>query len=142
MKPHLRLLLAAVIAGLCSTAVAQVVGPEPQTTSGGIRWVSGGVGFDETFALKQMEGGYNLRLLFAVQGSGAYLSEVPVIIQNRQGQSVFEETAHGPRLLAQFPPGPYTITAESGGKVVSRQVTVPRSGSVDTAFYFPDAPER
>ena len=142
MNRRLRLLLAVLFAGFCSVANAQIVGPEPQTTSGGIRWVSGGVGFDETFALKQMEGGYNLRLLFAVQGSGAYLSEVAVIIQNRQGQSIFEETAHGPRLLAQMPPGGYTITAESGGKVVSRQVTVPRSGSVDTAFYFPDAPQR
>ena len=142
MKRLSRLLLAAIVAGFCSVAAAQVPGLEPQTTSSGIRWISGGVGFDETFALQQMEGGYNLRLLFAVQGSGEYLSEVTVIIQNRQGQSVFEEIAHGPRLLAQMPPGAYTVTAESGGKVVTRQVSVPRAGAANAAFYFPDHPAR
>jgi hypothetical protein len=85
-----------------------------------------------------MEGEYNLRLLFAVEGTGEYLADVPVIIQNRQGQSVLEVTARGPRLLAQLPPGSYTVTVESGGKVSSRPVSVPHTGAAIVAFYFPD----
>jgi len=142
MKGLSRLLFAAIVAGFCSAAAAQVPGLEPQTTSSGIRWISGGVGFDETFALQQMEGGYNTRLLFAVRGSGEYLSEVTVIIQNRQGQLVFEEIAYGPRLLAQLQPGGYTVTAESGGSVITRQISVPRTGATNVAFYFPDHPGR
>ncbi|HYN39577.1 MAG TPA: hypothetical protein VES39_10025, partial [Rhodospirillales bacterium] len=54
--PFAALLVA--VAVTAGTAAAQSP-VEPQTASSGIRWVSGGVGMDETFALQQMEGEYN-----------------------------------------------------------------------------------
>jgi hypothetical protein len=124
------------IAGAVGIAAAQ--SPlEPRTSSGGIPWVSGGVGMDETLALQQMQGDYNLRLLFAVQGSGEYLADIAVIVQSKDGRSILEATAQGPRLLAQVPPGAYTVTAVSGGATQTRHLTVPRTGAVDQAFYFP-----
>jgi hypothetical protein len=130
------LLSAAFVAGSISVAAAQSA-LEPQRTPGGVTWVSGGIGFDESLALRKMEGDYNLRLLFAVQGTGEYLADIVVIIQNQQGQAVLEATSQGPRLLAQVPPGGYTITATSGGSTVTRRLTVPRDRTVENSFYFP-----
>ncbi len=129
-------LAAMMVAGSLGSVSAQV-DLEPQTTAGGIRWVSGGIGFDETHALKKVEGEYNLRLLFAVQGSGAYLADIVVIVQDHHGQPVLEATARGPRLLAQLSPGTYTVTATSAGATETRRISVPRSGSADQSFYFP-----
>ena len=129
-------LAAMMVAGSLGSVYAQDE-LEPQTTAGGIRWVSGGIGFDEIHALKKAESEYNLRLLFAVQGSGAYLADIVVIVQDHQGQPVLEATARGPRLLAQMPPGTYTVTARSGGATETRRISVPRSGSADQSFYFP-----
>ncbi|MBK8209524.1 MAG: carboxypeptidase regulatory-like domain-containing protein [Rhodospirillales bacterium] len=130
------LLSAAIVAGFVGVAAAQSA-LEPQTTPGGINWVSGGIGFDESLALRKIEGNYNLRLLFAVEGSGEYLADVVVIIQNQEGQAVLEATSQGPRLLAQVPPGGYTVTATSGGSTVTRRLNVPRGRTVENSFYFP-----
>ena len=135
-KPLIGLLSAAIVAGFFSMAAAQSM-IEPQTTADGITWVSGGIGFDESLALRKIEGDYNLRLLFAVQGTGEYLADVVVIIQNHQGQAILEATAPGPRLLAQVPPGAYTVTATSGGSTVTRRLTVPRDRAAVESFYFP-----
>jgi hypothetical protein len=129
-------LVAVVVAGSSDPVPAQV-DLQPQTTAGGIRWVSGGIGFAETHELKKIENEYNLRLLFAVRGTGEYLADVVVIIQDRQGQPVLEATALGPRLLAQVPPGTYTVTATLGGATETRRITVPQSGSAVQSFYFP-----
>jgi len=79
---------------------------EPQTTAGGIRWVSGGIGFDEIHALKKAESEYNLRLLFAVQGSGAYLADIVVIVQDHQGQPVLEAPPAARGCWLRCPPAP------------------------------------
>lgn len=129
-------ILAAMIIASSLSPVSAQVDLQPQTTPGGIAWVSGGIGFDETHALKKIEGDYNLRLLFAVQGTGAYLADIVVIVQDRQGQPLLEATAPGPRLLAQVPPGTYTVTATSGGATETRRISVPRSGSTEQSFYF------
>jgi hypothetical protein len=128
-------LVAMMIAGSSLLVQAQV-NLEPQTTAGGIRWVSGGIGFAESHELKKIENEYNLRLLFAVRGTGEYLADVVVIIQDHQGQPVLEATAFGPRLLAQVPAGTYTVTATVGGETESRRITVPHNGSAVQSFYF------
>jgi hypothetical protein len=125
-----------IVAGSSGLALAQV-DLQPQTTAGGIRWVSGGIGFAETHELKKIENEYNLRLLFAVRGTGEYLADVVVIIQDHQGQPVLEATALGPRLLAQVPAGTYTVTATVGGATETRRISVPHNGSAVQSFYLP-----
>lgn len=133
---RISLLSAMFIAGASGLALAQSA-LEPRTTPTGINWISGGIGFDEAHALRKIEGEYNLRLLFALQGTGEYLADVVVIVQDQQGQPVLEATAQGPRLLAQVPPGSYTVTATSGGSSVTRRVSVARDRAAIEAFYFP-----
>ena len=52
----------------------------PLASDQGIRYLSGGVGDSERTELDAMSHQYNLRLLFAMQGSGEYLSAVRVNI--------------------------------------------------------------
>ena len=128
----------AVLAGgsLAGFAAAQLPPLEPQTVSG-VTYVTGGVGQDETQALRQMEGRFNLRLLFARQSSGEYLANVQVSIRDRGGRTILDTVAEGPRLLAQVPPGAYTVVASSDGRAITRQVNVPSGGAVSQAFYWP-----
>jgi hypothetical protein len=57
------------VATVCPAAGLEI------TTAGDISYVSGGVGASEQEELEQVEADYNLRLLFAVTGSGAFLAE-------------------------------------------------------------------
>ncbi|HSO81549.1 carboxypeptidase regulatory-like domain-containing protein, partial [Thiocapsa sp.] len=66
--------------------------PEPLTerrlpgqSTLGVPHVSGGIGASEREAMEQVKSQYNLRLLFAVAGSGAYLSNIRVQIQDAAG---------------------------------------------------------
>src|SRR5271167_3795890 len=52
---------------------------EPRAENG-VTFVSGGAGDEGVQAIHEIERDYNLRLLFAVQGSGNYLSRVDVKI--------------------------------------------------------------
>jgi len=77
----------------------------------GIRYVSGGVGESERAELNNQSQQFNLRLLFAMQGSGEYLSAVRVSILDARGGTVLVTESKGPWFLAQLPPGDYTVEA-------------------------------
>jgi len=80
----------------------------------GIRYVSGGVGEDELAEINALSGQFNLRLLFAMQGSGDYLADVRVKVVDSRGAVVLNATSNGPLLLTQLPPGTYTVEASLG----------------------------
>ncbi|MEQ1485672.1 carboxypeptidase regulatory-like domain-containing protein [Methyloglobulus sp.] len=77
---------------------------KPQT-QGDVTFVSGGVGGDERSAMQAIRTDYNLSLLFSVQGSGEYLSDVKVSITDSKGNTFLETVADGPMLLASLKPG-------------------------------------
>jgi hypothetical protein len=108
----------------------------PQTTNG-ITYVSGGVGADEEAAMQQLRPQYRLRMLFAVQGGGDYLADVPVTIADPKGRTLLEATAQGPFFYANLPAGTYRVTATSDGRAITRTVTVPETGAVEERFYWP-----
>ena len=81
-----RLLAAAVLsAGL--TGLAQAA-PPAEKTQGDVRYVSGGIGLDESTEMKSMESQYSLALTFAEQDNGKadYLANIPVTITDAQGR--------------------------------------------------------
>ena len=75
----------------------------------GIRYISGGVSEDERAELETLSGQFNLRLLFAMQGSGNYLADVRVRILDPSGAVVLSAEAKGPWFFAQLPPDTYTV---------------------------------
>ncbi|MEI2781121.1 MAG: carboxypeptidase regulatory-like domain-containing protein [Candidatus Competibacter sp.] len=88
--------------------------PSPRIHSDrGIRYVSGGVGEGERAELDALSNQFNLRLLFAMQGSGEYLSAVRVTILDARGGTVLTAESKGPWFFAQLAPGEYTVGKRS-----------------------------
>ncbi len=104
----------------------------------GIRYVSGGVGEGERAELNGLSSEFNLRLLFAMQGSGEYLSSVQVMIQDGSGGTILSADSKGPWFLAQLPPGNYTVVVNvSGRDQPQRQTThIKNSGQSRLDFYW------
>lgn len=87
----------------------------------GIRYVSGGVGEGERAELNTLSNQFNLRVLFAMQGSGEYLSAVRVNILDARGETILTAESKGPWFFAQLAPGDYTVEASVPGEARARQ---------------------
>ena len=85
-------------------------------TQQGIRFASGGIGLSGRDELRTLSPQYNLRLMFAMQGSGNYLAGAQVRILNSRGAVVLDATSEGPYFLAQLPPGSYTVEVSALGQ--------------------------
>ena len=114
------------------------VGPEPQH-QGDVIFVSGGAGDEDRAALRQMARDFNLRLQFAIQGSGEYIAGVNVTMTDAKGKTVLDTIADGPLFFAKVPPGKYRIIVAQGGRTLTRDVTVPPNAAAAQAFYWPPA---
>jgi hypothetical protein len=109
----------------------------PGESRAGVPHISGGVGASERERLEQVKSRYNLRLLFAESGSGSYLSNIRVQIQDVAGPTLLSTVTIGPWFYADLAPGDYLLTVEDAGRVQTRQVRIPASGAVDESFYWP-----
>jgi hypothetical protein len=109
---------------------------KPQT-QGEVTFVSGGVGGDERDAMQAMRADYNLSLLFSVQGSGEYLSEVKVGITDKNGNTFLDTVSDGPMLFASLKPGHYTVTAEVDGQVTHKKATILANKRTSLSFIWP-----
>lgn len=107
-----------------------------QPVTQGVPHLSGGIGSSEREQMEQVKGQYNLRLLFAAAGSGAYLSHVRVTIQDAAGPTLPSTVTVGPWFYATLAPGDYTLTVEYTGQAQTRQVRVPASGAAAESFYW------
>ena len=103
-------------------------------TEGGITYVSGGNGLEERQALNEVTGDYNLKLIFAEKGSGAYVSDVKLSIMNMKGQKILEAVSDGPWFFVKLAPGRYKISAEAEGQSQVQQAKV--DGGRLTQLYF------
>ena len=83
----------------------------------GIRYISGGVAEDERTELKTLSNQFNLRLQFAMQGSGDYLSAVDVNIRDANGGTILSTKSKGPWLFAQLEHGNYSVEVSSNDHV-------------------------
>ena len=85
-------------------------------THQGVRFASGGIGLSGRDELRALSPQFNLRLMFAMQGSGNYLAGAQVRILNSRGAVVLDATSEGPYFLAQLPPGSYTVEVSALGQ--------------------------
>ncbi|HTJ93787.1 MAG TPA: carboxypeptidase-like regulatory domain-containing protein [Pararobbsia sp.] len=97
-------------------------GMPPVKQAGSIDYVTGGVGLDESHALKAAAPHWPLELLFAGPGSD-YLSDVHVSVTGGGG-SVFQATADGPYMLVKLPPGDYVVHASYKGDEKTQAIKV------------------
>jgi hypothetical protein len=118
-----------------TTALAQQTEPPAAITEHGVTYLSGGVGEDESSAIRAMSPKYNLHMLFAMK-SGMYLSDVDVVITSASGARIITMRSDGPMLFVRLLPGRYRISATTDDGVLDRWVTVPSRGGVDVNFYW------
>ncbi|MBC9904336.1 MULTISPECIES: carboxypeptidase-like regulatory domain-containing protein [Achromobacter] len=120
-------------AGILSTAQA---GMPPVQQQGSVQYVSGGIGLDESEAMKAAAKDYPLALTFAAQrdGQADYVANVSVTISDAHGKSVLQTTAEGPYMLVKLPAGNYKISATYNGQAQNRNVAVQNTGTARAVF--------
>lgn len=102
----------------------------------GIRYASGGVGESERAELNVLSQQFNLRLLFAMQGSGDYLSDVRVNIIGARGETILSAKSNGPWFFAQLPPGVYTVDVDAMGRTQGQTVRISNARQSHLNFYW------
>jgi hypothetical protein len=104
-------------------AVAELT---PVQVNDDVSYVTGGVGLEESTAIREMRKDYSLTMVFAEttsHGRNQYLYGVEVEIASGDNP-VFETETSGPYLLVRLPPGNYRITATHNGVPKTRTVSV------------------
>lgn len=102
----------------------------------GIAYLSGGIGEDDPM-LKASEN-YNLHMVFATQGSGEYLADIKVMIEDTKGRKILQTDSPGPIFYVKLPAGNYRVTAGHQGNSLRKQITVNDRGSRDLYFHWPN----
>lgn len=123
-------------AGIAAIALAPLAIAQPAPTGEGrgtVPWVTGGVGESEQAQMGVLgQEGYNLRLVFAEKGTGAYLSDVHVTVADAAGRVLVDAVTNGPGFFAKVPPGQYKVTAESKGVRQVRTVHATTGNAMQT----------
>jgi len=92
---------------------------------------------DEVQAMRAQSNNYNLKLMFAVAGTGEYLANIKVSVQDAAGSTVIDAVSDGPLFYARLPEGRYRVVTENDGKAQSRVVTLRSGQRVDLSFFWP-----
>ncbi len=100
-----------------------------------IRYESSGIADDGGDAMSGDE--YNVHLVFAERGTGAYLADVGLIFEDRSGRRIIETDSFGPMFHARLPAGTYRVTASYRGTVQKRNVSVRDNRRSEAYFYWP-----
>lgn len=102
----------------------------------GIPYVSGGVGEGERAELNALSSRFNLRLLFAMQGSGSYVADVRVNVLDGRGGLALTAQSKGPWFLIDLPPGTYTVEAETMGQAQRQTARLDGARQTRLNFYW------
>jgi hypothetical protein len=95
-----------------------------ERSQGSVTYLSGGIGKDESDAMKQAASRYSLAIEMSSGPRGEYLADVKIDIRDPRGASVLSATSDGPMLLANLAPGHYTINATRNGQTQQRNIVV------------------
>jgi hypothetical protein len=118
-------------------------------TREGLAYVTGGITLEERETLQKSRGDYSLWLTTAYAKSGAFLSDVRVVVRGSKGQTLFDRTIVGPWLFLKLPLGRYEIEAHYGGSERKARTTIHPGDHHQVFLYFdsrepdtPDSPHR
>ena len=129
-----------VLGAFAASALADEGVLPPERSQGSVTYVTGGIGKDESDAMKQAASRYSLAIeMSSPAGPRAeYVADVKIDIRDQQGKTVLSTTSDGPMLLANLPPGRYTINADKNGKSQQRSVVVGSGARPRVKFSFPE----
>lgn len=103
---------------------------------GGVEYVTGGFGIDESTAIKAAMPDYPLVFTFAATDGNraAYVSRVQLVVRDQYDATVLNVETQGPFLLARLGPGNYQVHATYRSQTQSRQVSVVDGKSTRVTF--------
>ncbi|WP_019448220.1 hypothetical protein [Cupriavidus sp. BIS7] len=116
----------AAVAVAVAVVHAQVPSPEIRE-SGGVPYVSGGVGIDDVSQMKALAPGFNVRLRFADESNGNSLSDVLIVVLDERNERVLRVRTEGPLLYMKLPPGRYLLAMAYLDSVRQLPITVGRT---------------
>jgi hypothetical protein len=97
-----------------------------EKNQGTVTYLTGGVGADESAAIKRAESEFPLSLEFvqAARPKAEYLADVHVTIKDQTGKVLLQTVSDGPFLLAKLPDGKYTVSAENNDQTKTQHVVL------------------
>lgn len=103
---------------------------------GGVEYVTGGFGIDESTAIKAAMPDYPLVFTFAASDGkrSAYVSGVQLVVRDHYDATVLNVETQGPFLLARLGTGNYQVHATYRNQTQSRQVSVVDGKSTRLVF--------
>jgi hypothetical protein len=104
-------------------------------------YANGGIGKDDSAAMRRMAKEFPLRLTFSARKDGEFVADVPVVIADARGSTVFELPNAGPLLYVMLPEGKYRVSARYKGLTESQEVTLPGKGGKDLYFHWTAKPK-
>jgi len=110
-------------------------GMPPIQHEGSVSYVSGGVGLDESTALKSAAREWPLSLRFTGP-TAEYLADVHVKIVGGSNDQVLATDAKGPYMLVKLPPGHYTVHARYKDQEQTRAVNVTGKPGAHADFHW------
>lgn len=108
-------------------------------TENGITYLAGGIGRDESAAMKAEAKDYPLSMVFSGGKHNAYLADIKVTIKDHAGKAMLDTVADGPIMLVKLPAGKYAVAAMKDGKTLQRTVQVNAKGDRQVHFHWPTA---
>ena len=103
---------------------------------GAARYACGGIGSDESTAMRAAMRQHPLSLLFTTR-SGDYLADIDVTIKQAGGATALTLRADGPMCMIDLPPGRYTVQVAAAGHLVPpRQAVSVGKGTKALRFAF------
>lgn len=135
-------LVSGLAALLCAAAArADDSALPPVQHSGDIAWISGGIGEDESGAIKAAGPKYALWISFIsrIEGKDSYSAPDQVTILKADGAPVLDLKPNGPFLLLDLPPGKYQVSAGSAAQSRTQVVEIIRGKHKRLVFSVPEA---
>ncbi|SHL72690.1 hypothetical protein SAMN05216428_105140 [Nitrosospira sp. Nsp11] len=114
----------------------------PTRSQGHAEFLSGGIGGDESDAIKKAAISWPLMLELAQTSTprAEYISDVPVTISDESGKIVLDTVAEGPFLLIKLPPGKYSLAATYQSIKLYRQLNIQKGQHEKLTLIWPAIP--
>ena len=109
--------------GVMSIGYAQML---INQTQGDISFIAGGIGEDESTAMKLMSKKWPLSIEFSEYSDGKdlWIAQVYLRILDANGKKLFDTTIDGPMFLGKLPVGNYELLATYEGVTQSRKIQI------------------
>jgi hypothetical protein len=99
-------------------------------------YLNGGIGADEQTTMRSLAKEFPLRIMFSEGKDGEFLADIPIVISDSSGNSIFGLVRAGPMLYVMLPKGRYKVTARFKGVTQTQQVTLAGSEGRDVYLHW------